>query len=138
MSKPSSSSSSSTYLSQSTLTYRIIHQTYYYMSTIRSFKHVYNTTLQYWYTQKRVLTRFFSNALSFNNLGQNSSSSFSFFITCICTLRGNTLYVEPSESTGLKNTISNSYSLFSDLPLNVSVSSFRLIVASLSTSANFF
>ena len=92
--------------------------------------------LQHLITQKEylVLTRFFSNALSFNNLGQNSSSSFSFFITCICTLRGNTLYVEPSESTGLKNTISNSYSLFSDLPLNVSVSSFRMIVASLSTS----
>ena len=57
-------------------------------------------------------------------------------MTCITTLRGNTLYVEPSESTGLKNTISNSYSLFSDLPLNVSVSSFRLMVASLSTSAS--
>ena len=90
-------------------------------------------------TYYAILTLFFSKALSFNNLGQNFSSSSSpsfsstFFITCICTDRGNTLYVDPSASTGLKKTISSSYSLLSDLPLKLSVSSFRLIFASLTS-----
>ena len=38
--------------------------------------------------------------------------------------------MDPAESTGLRNSILNSYSLFSDLPLKVSVSSARMIDAS--------
>ena len=43
------------------------------------------------------------------------------------------MYVDPLESTGLKKAMSTSYSLFSDLPLNLSVSSARSTDASLTS-----
>ena len=133
VSKPSFSSSSSTYLSQSTFTYnksfqasRKCQERNSSLARICAFAIIGH----YDGNQHMVLTWFFSKFLSCNRRGQNSPSLLSFFITCICTDRGNTLYVEPFASTGLKKAMSTSYSLFSDLPVNLSVSSARTMDAS--------
>mmetsp|Transcript_61560 Transcript_61560/g.150690 ORF Transcript_61560/g.150690 Transcript_61560/m.150690 type:complete len:210 (+) Transcript_61560:335-964(+) len=88
------------------------------------------------YRSQSILTWFFSKALSFNSRGQNSSSSLSFFKICIWTDRGRTLYVEPSASTGLKNSILTVYGLspfafpsnFNSVSVNTIFSSFTSVV----------
>ena len=46
--------------------------------------------------------------------------------------------MDPSASTGLKNSISSAYSLESDLPVNLSVVFWRLMVSSFTSGVYFF